>query len=131
MIYSNALSVTSEIYNKLGQHKYKTKDPDNITEYIGTYSTGNKYIYIGQLKVGTNKAEGLGICVYNTGDTLYLNNLNHTRVFKRESGRMISLMDMGELQSCWSWNKLNANSYYDLDKWDAFNIYPYFYSHRI
>ena len=36
---------------------------------------------------------------------------------------------MGELQSCWSWNTLNANSYYDLDKWDTFNIYAYVYSH--
>ena len=68
MIYSDGFSVTSKIYNKLGQHNYKTKNPDNITEYIQTYTyTGLKYIYIGQLKAGTNHAEGLGIRVYSTG----------------------------------------------------------------
>ena len=77
VVYSNVFSVTSEIYNKLGQHNYKTKDPDSITEYIHTYSNGSKYIYIGQLKAGTNQAEGLGIRVYSIGDTQYLNNLNN------------------------------------------------------
>ena len=74
MVYSNVFSVTSKIYNKLGQHNYKTKDPDNVTEYIDKY-WGN-YIYIGQLKAGTNQREGLGISVYNNGSTQYLNKIN-------------------------------------------------------
>ena len=77
MIYSNVFSVTSKIYNKLGQHIYKTKDPDNITECIGTSLSGNKYIYIGQLKAGTNQREGVGICVWRSGTTQYLNNINN------------------------------------------------------
>ena len=77
MIYSDGFSVTSKIYNKLGQHNYKSKDPDSITEYIHTHPSGSKYIHIGQLKAGTNKAEGVGIRVFSSGGTQYLNNLNN------------------------------------------------------
>ena len=80
----------------MGKYKYKTENLENITEYVGTYY-GGKYIYIGQLKDGTNEAEGVGIYVWENGTTQYLNNINNTGVFKRESGRMISLMDMGDL----------------------------------
>ena len=72
----------------LGQHNYKTKDPENITEYIHTYSSGLKYIYIGQLKAGTNKAEGLGICVYRSGTTQYLNNINNINNLEYWRGRV-------------------------------------------
>ena len=106
LIYSDDFCTISKIYSKLGQHNYRTKDPDNIKEYTDTYSTGIKSIYVGQLKAGTNEAEGVGIKVWDSGFTQYLNNINKTGVFMRESGRMISLMDMGDLQSCWSWNTL-------------------------
>ena len=74
MIYSNGFSISSKIYNKLGQLNYKTKDAYNIKEYIHADPWGNKYIYIGQLKDGTNKAEGVGIRVWESGSTQYLNN---------------------------------------------------------
>ena len=73
MIYSFGFSTTSKIYNKLGQHNYKSEYPDNFTEYIHTYRNGNKYIHIGQLKAGTNQAEGVGIRVWDDGTTRFLN----------------------------------------------------------
>ena len=110
LIYSYGFFTTSEIYNRLGQHNYKTKDTENITEYIHTYTIQDKYIYFGQLKDGTNQAEGVGIRVWSNGTTQYLYNKNNAGVLKRESGRMVSLMDMWELQICWCWNALNTIS---------------------
>ena len=120
MIYSDDFSRTSKIYNKLGQLNYTTKDPENVKEYIGTTGFWDKYIYIGQLKDGTDEAEGVGIRVYSFGSTQYLNNINNIGVLKRESGRMICLMGMGELQSCWCWNTLNTILCHGLDKSDTF-----------
>ena len=71
ILYSDAFTRTSKIYNKLGQHNYKTKEPDNIKEQIGTSSLGRKYIYIGQLKAGTNQRDGVGIMVWIDGATQY------------------------------------------------------------
>ena len=84
VIYSGRFSLTSKIYNKLGQHNYKTEDPENITEDIGPWIFHSEIkmfcyedssclsIYIGQLKAGDDKREGVGICVWSIGDTQYL-----------------------------------------------------------
>ena len=75
MIYSDDFSKSSEIYNKLGQHNYTVKYPNNIEECTNTDPQGCKYIYIGQLKDGTKgKAHGVGIKVWVNGSTQYLKN---------------------------------------------------------
>ena len=64
--YSAGFFRSSKVYNKLGQHNYETKDPDNIKEYFGDSRFGT-YIYVGQVKEGTDEREGVGICVSQNG----------------------------------------------------------------
>ena len=103
----------------MGQFSYKTENPNNIKEYI-CIGFGYSYVYVGQLKAGTNRASGVGIKVWEDRDTLHL---NYFGVFKRESGRMIALMGMGGLQSCWCWNALYTILYHNLNKWYTFKYF--------
>ena len=61
---------SSEICDKLGQFQYNHSDftPWPIQQSIFKSKKGFKAIYLGQLKEGTDIAEGIGIVVYSSGD---------------------------------------------------------------
>ena len=79
--------MSSEICYKLGQFQYNHSDftPGPIQQSIFE-TAGGKVIYLGQLKEGTNIKEGIGIAVFNNGDTLELNH----KVYMRDAGRMMN-----------------------------------------
>ena len=67
--FRTAFKKTREVYSKLGQHTYShqldSKRPLQINR--GTLTSGNKYIYFGQLEEGTNNKDGVGIRVDSDG----------------------------------------------------------------
>ena len=83
--HRSVLSKLYTIYAKLGQFDYgKDESIKNLHEIIVTSKYGNKNIYIGQVKEGTEIKEGIGIQVFSHGDTE-----DYNYVFVRESGRII------------------------------------------
>ena len=83
------------MYQKQGQFQYNHSDftPGPIQQSIYLFK-GFKHIYSGQLKEGTEIKEGIGIVVISNGGTLKLIN----KVYMRDVGRMIHLMEKGDLQ---------------------------------
>ena len=67
--FRTAFKKTREVYSKLGQHTYShqldSKSPLQINR--GTFPSGTKYIYFGQLEEGTNNKDGVGIRVDSNG----------------------------------------------------------------
>ena len=67
--FRTAFKKTREVYSKLGQHIYPhqldSKRPLQINR--GTFPSGDKYIYFGQLEEGTSKWDGVGIWVDSNG----------------------------------------------------------------
>ena len=51
---------------------------------------GTKYIYIGQINQDTDKREGVGIMVFDTGNTIEWSKL--IKVFMKDIGKTESLM---------------------------------------
>ena len=67
---STGFAVTSQIYNQLGQYDYGRADcTGDLMQKTGTSKTGKKILYIGQFKTGTKIEDGIGISVWNSGDT--------------------------------------------------------------
>ena len=83
------------MYQTQGQFQYNHSDftPEPIQQSIYLFK-GFKHIYSGQLKEGTEIKEGIGIVVISNGATLKLIN----KVYMRDFGRMIHLMEKGDLQ---------------------------------
>ena len=70
LLFRTKFSKSSEICYKLGQFQYNHSDftPGPIQQSIFETKKGTKAIYLGQLKEGTDIAEGIGTVVYSSGD---------------------------------------------------------------
>ena len=70
-LFREGFSMISKTYKKLGQYDYgKDSDVTDIQEYVETDMFGWRSIYIGQVKEGTNIKDGIGIRVWEDGNTL-------------------------------------------------------------
>ena len=69
MTYRSDFAGARKKYEELGQFDYDGETyVDDIGEKIGELS-GSKYIYKGQFKEKSKIADGVGICVWDSGDT--------------------------------------------------------------
>ena len=57
-------------YEEIGQFDYANENyTDDLKEKVGKSKSGIKWIYVGQFKAGTNIKDGIGITVWESGDT--------------------------------------------------------------
>ena len=59
-----------KIYEKLGQFDYAGESYTEDFEVVVGSGSNGQYYYIGQLKFGTQLGDGIGIIVWESGDTL-------------------------------------------------------------
>ena len=89
---------SSEVYKELGHYDYGLLDctADSIQKYIIT-KFGHECLYAGEVEEGTDIPNGVGILVFDNGDT---HNSDY-KVYKRDIGRMVHgcLMGKGEVQT--------------------------------
>ena len=57
------------LYKMLGQFCYSNEHPseDDIHQQFGADMYGRKWLYTGETEKGTDKADGIGICVWSDG----------------------------------------------------------------
>mmetsp|Transcript_19053 Transcript_19053/g.21942 ORF Transcript_19053/g.21942 Transcript_19053/m.21942 type:complete len:205 (-) Transcript_19053:24-638(-) len=80
-IWSGNLRKSRKVYNKLGQFDYDIDYAEDFGEEIGSSNSGQKFIYVGQFKKGSNKiGHGISIIVWDSGliyEGFWKNNKKH------------------------------------------------------
>ena len=81
-LFRSCLTFTSNVYKRLGQFDYGRPSwtAGHIKTCFGTDDNGGGWIYIGEVKEGTDDTpHGIGIQVYDSGDTQQSNNKQNRR----------------------------------------------------